>query len=245
MALDRVRRKVIGRIVRSRNPVCVSFPKAGRTWVRKMLFDLGLRIEFTHAGASDYESGKTPDFSVISDFHDRSVLFILRDPRDVLVSYHKDLTLRHKVFSGSLLEMAQTPGIGIEGICTFNRLWIGQADRFRRFHLVRYEDLRADTARELAAICRFFGAFWIGPARIRQVVGASTFEAMKKAESAGAYQGQYPKFWFEGASPDQHPKVRRGKIGGFQDEMPPEVLAYCNERLRALDYPQEYLAAPI
>jgi hypothetical protein len=245
MELIRIRKKITGRIVRSGNPVCVSFPKSGRTWVRKMLFDLGLRVPFTHAGASDYESGRTPGFSVVSEFTDNSVLFLIRDPRDVLISYHKDLTLRHKAYDGSLLEMAQTPGIGIDGICDYNRLWIDKAGSFRKFHLARYEDLRADTEAEMARICRFARAYWITAAKIRTVVQASTFEQMKKAERAGAYETQYPKFWFEGAAPDKHPKVRRGKVGGYADEMPPEVLEYCNTRLRALDYPEAYLANPV
>jgi len=244
MKMDQIRRKVTHRITDRKTPVCVSFPKSGRTWLRKMLFDLDLRVPFTHAGASNFEKGGVNDCAVPADHLDKSVLFLLRDPRVVLVSYHKDRSERHKVFSGSLMEMARTPGIGIDGICQFNLAWTHAAGRFRNFHLLRYEDMHGDTAGELAAVCRFFGVFWHSQARISQVVEASSFSRMQQAERTGAYADHYPKFWFEGADPGRPAKVRRGKAGGFADEMSADVLDYCNSRLTAMNYPVSYLARP-
>lgn len=244
MSLVRVKRKLTRHLTNRKHPVGVSFPKSGRTWVRKMLYDLDLRIPFTHEWSSNYERAESAQGEISAEFFDRSVLFILRDPRDVLVSYHKDLCERHGVFKGSLMEMAQTPGIGIDGICTFNTTWIDAADQFRDFLLVRYEDVQMDAELELKRMSTFLGGFWNFNSRIRSVVAQSTFDQMKRAERSGDYADQYPKFWFEGARAGNYPKVRRGKIGGFVDEMPADVIEYCNERLAQLAYPSAYLAPP-
>lgn len=241
--LPRTRRKLF---IDSKKPVGVSFPKSGRTWLRKMLFDLQLSIHFSHAGSNLYETGALPNFDEIERYVDRSVIFIVRDPRDVLVSYHEDLVHRHKVFDGSLLDMAKAPSIGIEGICAFNTLWLKRAKQLRGFRLVRYEALRSQPEETLAELCKFLGAFWITRGGIRTVVANSSFDRMQRGEQSGEYLANYPKYWFEGAEGQDRPrKVRRGQAGGFVDEMPEDVRIYCNERIRRCGYPEHLLAVPL
>jgi hypothetical protein len=211
-----------------------------------MLYDLELRINFSHAGSDLYEDGVLPNFDAIERYEDRSVIFIVRDPRDVLVSYHGDLVHRHNVFDGSLSDMAKAPGIGIDSICAFNTLWLQRAKQMRGFRLVRYESLCAKPEETLGELCKFLGAFWITRSRIRTVVANSSFDRMQRGEQSGEYAAEYPKYWFEGAhGQDRPPKVRRGKPGGFVDEMPDDVRVYCDERIRECGYPEYLLAVPL
>ena len=210
-----------------------------------MLYDLGLWVDFTHAGSQLFERGRNPEFSEIKSFEDHSVIFILRDPRDVLVSYHIDLKYRHQAFKGSLMEMAKTPGIGLDGICDFNILWLESSKKMRDFKVVRYEELVEQPEELLRQVCKFLRAFWISNKNISKVVEKSSFNEMKRLEENGVYGLRYPKYWFEGGKNGLPPKVRRGKAGGFIDEMPKHVRRYCDDRLFALKYPQELLAEPL
>lgn len=225
----------------TKNPMGVSFPKSGRTWVRKMLLDLSIKIPFSHAGSNNYEYGYPTEFYQSQKFFANSVIFIARDPRDTLVSYHNDLVWRHKIFSGNLLEMAKNPNIGIDAIANFNTNWIFNAEHYRNFMLIRYEDLCKNPEDVVCKLCDFLGAFWISHRNIRTVVEESTFENMKMKELNNEYRGLYPSYWFEGGRPGGVQKVRKGQVGGFKNEMPAHVQEYCNRRLTALQYPADLL----
>ena len=238
----RVETRIAKRVIARHDAIGVSFPKSGRTWLRKMLADLNVYLHFSHAGSELLEHGELPSDPNPEQMAGRKVLFVLRDPRDVLVSYHKDLTLRHKAFDGDLSELARMPGVGIDGIAQFNMSWIN-ARCFQSLHVVHYEALHRDAAHELSEVCNFLGLHWVSKKRIAQIAGTSDFETMRKAEKSGKFARKYPAYWFEGARSDRHPKVRRGKVGGFADEMSPELIDYCNSRLAALNYPTEWLAS--
>ena len=96
----------------------VSFPKTGRTWLMHMIVEIQKRsessvlIEETHDMSEIIiENGFRQDPNIVFKFTDRfryrrsKVLFLVRDPRDVIVSHYHQVTKRAKnpfVFSGIL-----------------------------------------------------------------------------------------------------------------------------------------------
>ena len=73
----------------------VSFPKSGRTWLRVMLDDIALKARFSHDG-SDHVFRRS--FSELdadkSRYAQDSVLLLVRDPRDTVVSGYFQVTVQ-------------------------------------------------------------------------------------------------------------------------------------------------------
>lgn len=237
--MSKLLRKLLGR----RNAV-VSFPKAGRTWLRVMLDELGVEVEYTHAGS---HHGRREPISAISTGSARKyhrIVFLHRDPRDTAVSgFHQMVSRKKGGYDGSLAEFIRDPNHGIEKIMDFNRMWFEVARRRKRVKVVSYEALRADTVGELAALIAFFG-HTPDRERIAAIVEANTFARMQKKEATGAFSDKWghiltPK---NPDDPDSF-KVRRGQIGGYRDELSAEDVAYCDEVIARSGYAEESLRA--
>lgn len=98
----------------SSDTVFISFPKAGRTWIRFFLakyfelknktpFDLELtehKVLFSHNYFDLYQDEYgVPSFMFEEQLASKKVVFILRDPRDIAVSYYYQKKFREKVIS--------------------------------------------------------------------------------------------------------------------------------------------------
>ena len=95
-------------------------------------------------------------------------------------------------------------------------MWAAEADKVNDFHLLRYEDLRANTREELRKLLDFMQVD-ATDADVEAAVEYSSYENMKKMESK-------QQFRFAGGrmmprdkdNPDSY-KVRRAKVGGYRD----------------------------
>ena len=147
----------------------ISYPKCGRTWLRIMLgwYVGGLdapnplevyrlscmlpgyrRLEVSH---DDYPHWKTADrlFTDKEAYRNKIVLFLVRNPRDVLVSNYfqftrrKDMELAKVNFSGTISDFIRNPVGGIAGLVGFYNIWAANRQVPARFELLTYEDLSA------------------------------------------------------------------------------------------------------
>ena len=106
---------------RLKDAVIVSFPKAGRTWLRMMLDELELPVAHTHAGA------KRAELPERTAFVDKRVVLLIRDPRDTVVSaYHQETKRVDQKYPGSISDFIRDPRMGIERIIEFNLAWLGE-----------------------------------------------------------------------------------------------------------------------
>src|SRR6266550_2199038 len=157
----------------------VSYPKSGNTWARFLLANLlhpEQSVNFANLRRliPDFDGGGTKrDFDRIPrpriikshgcfDPRYPRVIYIVRDPRDVAVSqYHYHRKLR-KIEDDLPIERfvarflaGETRGGQSWGHNVFT--WLATREGDPRFLLLRYEDMIADTSRELRKVTVFLG----------------------------------------------------------------------------------------
>ncbi len=260
----RMRGKEEFRKLRLADCVVVSFGKSGRTWLRVLIsrfyqIRYGLRpsvmigfdnlhrrnaaiprIFFTH---DNYLRDYTGNRHDKSDFYDRRVVLLARDPRDVAVSQFFQWKFRmrpaKKVLNDyptedvDIFRFVMSPA-GLPRVVDFLNGWAREMPRIPAFLLLRYEDLRADTAGELARVLEFVGEKPTA-GELADCVAFASVENMRKLEEKQV-------FWLAGSrlrpkdrsNPNSY-KVRRAKVGGwrdyFDDEQVAAIDAFVAERL--------------
>lgn len=165
---------------------------------------------------------------------DRRLLLLVRDPRDVIVSwYHhhaRRSTPRTRARLGLPLEMdridlatfATSPSFGLPSVVAFLERWVAIARAHPRSLLVRYEDLRARPAAELGRILAFLG-LEAPPDVLEKSVAFASFDSLKEKERTGFFRTE--KLQARDPGDPASFKVRRGKVGGYRDELPAEIVA--------------------
>ncbi len=231
----------------------VSYPKAGRTWLRWMLgqaiadhFDIRdarvseldrlhdadqrvPRIVFTHDGVLP---GMRPQ-EVRRDQHRhrrRSVVLLVRDPRDLVVSDYHHLRSRMRRTDLPIDTFVLQEESGFETVLAFHTAWRDALAVPRRLLIVRYEDLREDPARELRRVLEFVGLGEVGASSMARAVERGSFASMQARER----NAQHPTADLRTPDPSRRDafKVRRGDVGSYRDELAPETAARLDARMR-------------
>jgi|SRR5579863_9643267 len=182
----------------------VSYPRSGNTWTRFLIANLVFpseNVTFKNierlipdtSSQSNRALKRTPRPRIIKShqyFDPRypRVLYIVRDPRDLVLSYYNfqrkyrqiadDYPLADYVddFAGGRLISADWGSWG-ENVAS----WIYPRQNHRGFLLLRYEDMKNDTEQQLRRIARFLG-LEPTPERLQQVIAASSPERMRELE---------------------------------------------------------------
>ena len=221
----------------------VSFPKSGRTWLRMILEDFYVGLPFSHAGADELvrrKADKGPHEP--SQFLNRPVVFLRRDPRDTVVSYYHDAKNRFGAFDGDLKSFIRHPRAGIEYIAKFNLRWLSRRDEFDQFLEVSYEKMHENPVQEVRNIIEFLGLSGINDESITRACENNDFDRMRQREVSGELGSRHPgKFSKRGASAHAM-KCRRGQVAGFINELDADDILYCRHIFKWLDYPTKWLA---
>jgi hypothetical protein len=163
-----------------------------------------------------------------ADFKGKKLIVLVRHPADTAVSQYFQWRYRmkpgKKALNGypphgadiSLQDFVLRHPAGLERVIRFANDWAGELPQMGGVLLVRYEDLRRDTAGELRRILQFIGE-QPTDAELAEAVSFASIENMRALEEKKA-------FWFSGSvlkpaergNVDSY-KVRRGKVGGFRD----------------------------
>jgi alcohol sulfotransferase len=195
---------------------------------------------FTH---DNYIKDYTGDFDSKKPFYDKPVVLLVRDPRDVAVSQFHQWKFRLKESKVALnnypprnqeislfdFVMSERGG-GMAEVIEYMNLWAKEVEKMQRFHLVRYEDLRAEPEKGLRGMLDFLGVD-ASDAEVSSAVEYSSFENMKKMESQeqSRFSGGRMKPR-DKDNPDSY-KVRRAKVGGYRDYFSDEEVAAIDKKL--------------
>jgi len=218
----------------------VSFPKSGNTWTRFLLANLRfpdqpatwaninrLIPDPTVTTKRDFDQMPRPRIIKSHECFDPRyprVVYIVRDPRDVVVSqYHYHRKIR-KIEDDSPMEKFVTRFLAGE-TCPHGSwgqnvsTWLTTSEGNPRFLLLRYEDLVADTARELAKVVAFLDLS-AGPERIAQAVERSSADRMRQLEKRQPDKNELMK----GSRKDLS-FVRAAGSGGWRSDLPAPMVA--------------------
>jgi len=242
-----------------RSPIqFISYPKAGRTWLR-LLVGKALQLHYhlrvapadllevqnlprydARVPAMRFSHDDNPHLKRIFDMeHDKrnywgaSVVFLSRDPRDVVVSNYFQQARREIVlgdapgFHGSIEEFIRHEVYGIENVIAFMNIWAANRHIPLRFMLLRYEDIIEDGTRELRRVLSFLNVADISMQTLGEAVEFCKFENMKRMEAKDALHSAR----LRATNPDDPNsyKVRKGKVGGYRDHLSPDDIAYVDE----------------
>jgi hypothetical protein len=232
----------------------LSPPKAGRTWLRTMvgrafqtqyalpadtdivelhelhrLDDRIPTIVVRHDNAS-FLAGRSPlSETAYREFDGNSVLLLVRDPRDVVVSMYFHLARRLGEFEGSLSSFLEAGYF--DRLVEYYRMWGDGFDAPERFCLVRYEDMKADAGTELARVMQFFSpGDWPEPV-IADAVAFGSFDNLRQLETTGGI-GRAKRLTARDVSDPSTFKTRRGEVGGFVTNLSPEEQDRCAQVMR-------------
>jgi hypothetical protein len=215
----------------------VSFPKSGNTWTRFLLANLRFPDEPatwvnidrlipdpTGTNKKDFDRMPRPRIIKSHDCFDPRfprVIYIVRDPRDVVVSqYHYHRKIRkieddspiEKFVARFLLGETCPHGSWGQNVGT----WLSTSEGNPRFQLLRYEDMVADPARELEKVVAFLNLS-VKPGQIAQAVERSSADQMRKLEKTqthGLTKGSRKDLSF----------VRAAGSGGWRSGLPEPMV---------------------
>jgi hypothetical protein len=196
-----------------------------------------LRTGFGHDGfgpkyQNQYQALLDADKSV---YKDKKVMLLIRDPKDVVVSYYFQATKRNKVFEGSLSEFIRDEYLGIKKILAFNSSWHANQHLLSEFKLVSYEAIHADPKGVLKTALMMMNIKEIEDNILENAVAYGRFENMKKLEASSQIENDTMRS-ADPLDPESF-KVRKGKIGGYTDYLNDEDIAYIDTAIRELNYP--------
>jgi len=221
----------------------VSYPRSGNTWTRFLianLVHLGQNVSFTNieklipdtSSQSNRALKATPRPRIIKthqyfDHRYGKIIYIVRDPRDVALSYYNfqrkyrqiedAYPLEHYVddfVTGKLISTAW--GTWSENVAS----WIFTRGKRKEFLLLRYEDMMKDTAKELARIATFLGIEPLSE-RLQKAIELSSADRMRELERMEADQWVATK-----KHRKDIPFVRIAKSGGWKASLPESCVRH-------------------
>lgn len=219
----------------------VSFPRSGNTWTRFLVCNLinpDNPVNFAQLESRIPEIYYVPDRKLrafprprVIKSHEcfdpryKRIIYIVRDPRDVLISYY-EFQLKRRVitddcsleeFLPRFMESAIEPKTGSwrDHVAS----WMATRGGQQNFLLLRYEEMLANTQKEATKIAFFLGLD-TDPERISRAVDLSSADRMRKLEKEQAGQWSATK-----KTRQDKPFVRKAAAGGWKSILSARCVA--------------------
>lgn len=182
----------ISKYIHPSDTFIVSYPKSGSTWVRFVLSNLIVQneIEITFKAADKY----IPEWNVHHEFLEklshprlikshsmydskfRKIIYLVRDPRDVYVSYFFYLKKRlpENYSIHKFIKKGPVPNWWFEHV----KSWINHPNLI----VVRYEDLLKNPISEFHKIINFIPEYNFNEGLLEMAIAKSSFDKMTQVE---------------------------------------------------------------
>jgi hypothetical protein len=247
-----IRGRAAARRLRSADVAFVSPAKAGRTWLRVMLSRVyqqryglppNLLINQDNMKRMD---GRIPACFLTHDNHighylgsfdpavcysGKKVVLLVREPRDGAVSMFFQWTYRMDPLKKMMSTWEKQNSSMFDFVCNnsihrridFLNRWAAALPKMPDVLVVRYEDLRSDTAAWLTKILAFIGTP-ASEAEVMDAVAYASFEQMRAREAANDQESLRSLRPGQRENPESF-KTRRGKVGGYREYFTSDELA--------------------
>ncbi|MGD0389338.1 MAG: sulfotransferase domain-containing protein [Tepidisphaeraceae bacterium] len=240
--------------IRASDVFLCAYPKSGTTWLGFLIaqvlkpdpdeqldlksfdkFVPDVNLSYNKRGSlASYADWLDPRFfrcHAACDEHLPRAIYVLRDPRDVMLSYWHYKKFLSKDFTLSLGEYLQSDD---HWPCQWDEhvsSWL-LPRRHPNLLVVKYEQMHAQTAQVLRDVLDFAGLSCTKE-QVGRAVEASRFDRMRAAEE---------KFGVHGKAGDEKERfVRKGKTGSWRDEMTEPDLRILEQKygpvMREVGYP--------
>ena len=230
----------------------ISFPKSGRTWVRMMLaktisdayrkklnldlykmslFNTNIPNINTDPRIGNYSNDRNTDVKITNAQRRKKIILLVRDPRDVLVSYFFEWTKRREnKYTGTLSEFIRED-FTLRRLIRFMNEWMDEKNRRNdNVLLVKYEEIHKSPGVQLKRMLDFAG-IKTSENMISNAVDYSTFDNMSKIEKEGAFSGDH-RLTATDTQDRNSFKMRKGKVGGYKENLSKEDIGYINSELK-------------
>ena len=236
-----------------KNPIVISHPKSGRTWLRYIFHLTGLAVDFDHAGT--HSNGRHVGRSFRGLVFDRALvderktIFLYRNPLDTAVSLFMQMHKREVPYFGrqealrlfvsgryppsNIAKFILSPRYGVEKICAFNLGWFRLLAKNENAKIVSYEELHAEPGRVITDLIAFLKPDLLNSVDIPGLVEKTSFEQMRKIEQAENEELRLA--WTNLDDPESY-KVRRGEVGGHRRYLDEETIRSAQGILRRHGY---------
>lgn len=167
-------------------------------------------------------------------YKDTKIILMVRDPRDVVVSHYYHEKYHFKSFEGTISEFIRyqydvnkpDPGkrkarFGILPIINYMNAWQGNFHILEDYFMLTYEDMKKEPLLYLNELCQYLG-LPVNNISLHDVIDYCSFKNMRKLEEASNLE------WngLEPSDSQQGFKTRKGKAGGFRDELSENDINY-------------------
>ena len=240
--------------------ILVCFPKCGSTWIEVMLTQyLVARYHLATDVTRDlYRITKQlPSTAITWRTHDddphlkpaakfetdksgyaqKRVLLLVRDPRDVLVSYFFEYTKKKEYlaagrppFIGTIDDFVHHDIGELRAIIGFYNIWAGNTDVPREFSLITYEGLHRDAAGEVKRVLELIDDNGVDQACLEQAVAFGAFDNMRKLEERNSPGLRLNPNVQLGDTEGY--KTRKGKVSGYKDYLSPATILEVDRIIR-------------
>lgn len=268
IAARRRERKLSARIKDAGTVVMSGHTKSGRTWLRVMISSIyhhmyGInqsiiinydnfnridsRVPSIHFGGVHVfdKKGKIK----ASRSPQKPILVLIRDPRDVAVSFFhhvkwraSDLELYRKAIPKEARDMSLAEFLmsrhGIRRTLLFTERALREASVRNCKLIVRYEDLRKDPEHWLRCVIRAVDSNSVPDSVLQKAVSFASFEQMRKLEQSAFFAGDRI-----GATDPGNPnsaKVREGASGRYADALGSAEIAEINSIMKSTEHVSRY-----
>jgi hypothetical protein len=170
-----------------------------------------------------------------SPMRHKPIVVLSRNPCDIAVSWFLQVTKRQSEPKYELInhelghpidraaiqmwDFVRYSDLGVASLIAYLNTWAQNMRELEHCILVRYEDLRADPARELRRIAALMGERFTDEA-YEEAVRFGSVENMRELESKGFWK--YGGMTLRNAADPETFKVRRAKVGGYRDYLTAE-----------------------
>lgn len=215
-----------------------------------ILNSLDIDMEYSHidTGADRKSWGKRFDELDTPSIIREKIIFLHRDPRDVVVSMFYEFTKRQLPILDqeqrakyearglippfTLAEFVKSPRFGIEKTIIFN---IACKEKLNA-HVLSYEDLSTNPADQINKLIKYLEVDR-SLDQVNSAIVENNFSSMRNREATGDIPANMTgRLGPTDPSDTNSYKVRKGVVGGWATEMDIETQNYANEIIKKYNY---------